>query len=146
MRNKCYLPSSMEELKGLSQEKLEFYWKIFYLTPPRSKKRMLRPLWYSIQCERMGLKLDSKYITRLNKYADNPDKYIQKANKSKYALTPGTEILKVYKNKEYKVLVKDEGFEFNNKFSKTLSAIACEITSKHMGGPDFFGLFVNLRH
>jgi hypothetical protein len=131
----------MEELQGLSQEKLEFYWKIFYITPPRNKKAILRPLWYAIQCERFNLKLEDKFITRLNRYANNPEKYIQKANKNKYNLTPGTEILKVYKDKEYKVIVKEENeFKFNDKIYKTLSSIACEITGKHMSGPDFFGL------
>ncbi|MDR0953631.1 MAG: DUF2924 domain-containing protein [Elusimicrobiota bacterium] len=141
MRNKCYLPSSMEELKGLSQEKLAFYWKIFYLTPPRAKRSMLRPLWYALQCERFNLKLEEKFITRLNRYASNPERYIQKANKNKYSLAHGTEIIKVYKDKEYKIIVKDDNaFMFNDKIYKTLSAIACEISGKHLSGPDFFGL------
>jgi hypothetical protein len=131
----------MEEVQGLSQERLEFYWKIFYLTSPRNKKAMLRPLWYAIQCERFNLKLEAKHITRLNRYANNPEKYIQKANKNKYNLSEGAEIIKIYKEKEYKVLVKKEDmFEYNGKIYRTLSAVACEITGKHMGGPDFFGL------
>lgn len=141
MRNKVYLPASMEELQKLPMGKLEFYWKVFYLTPPRNKKAMLRPLWYSIQCERFGLKLEERYITRLNKYAANPEKYIQKANKNKYNIAVGTEITKVYKEKEYKVLVKGPTeYEYDGKTYKTLSAVACAITGKHVGGPDFFNL------
>lgn len=141
MRNKCYLPSSMDELKELSQEKLEFYWQIFYLVPARSKKAMLRPLWYAIQCERFNLKLEEKHIRRLMKYANNPEKYIEKANKNKYTLTSGTELLKVYKGKEYKVIVKEDNmFEFDGEMYKTLSAVANEISGKHISGPDFFGL------
>jgi len=100
MRNKCYLPASMEEIQNLPQEKLEFYWNIFYPTPTRNKKAMFRPLWYAIQCERFNLKLEDKYITRLNRYANNPEKYIQKANKNKYNLSEGTEIIKIYKEKK----------------------------------------------
>jgi len=141
MRNKCYLPSSMEEVQGLPQKKLEFYWKIFYLTPPRNKKSMLRPLWYAIQCARFNLKLEAKHITRLNRYANNPEKYIQKANKNKYNLSEGTEIIKFYKEKEYRVLVKGpDVFEYNGQIYKTLSAVAKEISGMHVGGPDFFGL------
>ena len=141
MRNKCYLPSSMEEVQGLSQKDLEFYWKIFYTTLPKNKKAMLRPLWYAIQCERFNLKLEDKYITRLNRYANNPEKYIQKANKNKYNLSEGTEIIKLYKEKEYKVLVKGpKVFEYNGQIYKTLSSIAKEISGTHVGGPDFFGL------
>lgn len=140
MRNKCYLPSSLEELKGLSEKEMQFYWRIFYLTEPRNKKAMLRPLWYAIQCERTGNKLDEKYITRLNRYANSPEKYIERANKSKYSIAAGTEITKVYKGKEYKVLVKSaEEYEYEGKVYRTLSAIACEISGTHVSGPDFFG-------
>ncbi len=141
MRNKCYLPSSMEELKELSQEQLEFYWKIFYLIPFRNKKAALRPLWYSIQCERFNIKLEDKHIRRLTRYAKNPEKYIEKANKNKYALTAGTELLKVYKGKEYKAIVLEDGtFKLHDKIYKTLSAVANEISGKHLSGPDFFNL------
>lgn len=141
MRNKCYLPSSLEELKGMSEKEMQFYWRIFYLTEPRNKKAMIRPLWYAIQCERTCNKLDEKYITRLNRYANNPEKYIERANKSKYSIAAGTEITKVYKGREYKVLVKStDEYEYEGKEYRTLSAIACEISGTHVSGPDFFGL------
>lgn len=73
MRNKCYLPKSLEEIKNLSDEKLQFYWDIFYAYPLRGRKGKYRPLWYAIQCELSGSKLADKYITRLNRYAANPE-------------------------------------------------------------------------
>lgn len=49
MRNKCYLPKNFDELKGLPDEKLQFYWDIFYRYQLRGRKGKYRPLWYAIR-------------------------------------------------------------------------------------------------
>lgn len=82
MRRKCYLPKSYDELKGLSPKELRFYWNAFYTSPLRGVKAKLRPLWYAIQCELGRCQLQEKYITRLDRYASNPDKYIEHAHKN----------------------------------------------------------------
>ena len=141
MRNKCYLPKSLEELKGLSDEKLQFYWDIFYRYPLRGRKSKYRPLWYVIQCELYSCKLAEKYITRLDKYASNPEKYIQRANKNKYSLAIGTLLTKKYKGKIYQVTVKGEKeYEWNCNIYPNLTVIAQRITRGHVSGPNFFGL------
>lgn len=141
MRNKCYLPKSLEELKGLSNEKLQFYWDIFYRYPLRGRKGKYRPLWYAIQCELYSCKLAEKYITRLDKYASNPEKYIQRANKNKYSLAIGTILTKKYKSKTYQVTVKgDKEYEWNNNIYPNLTVIAQKISRGHVSGPKFFGL------
>lgn len=141
MRNKCYLPKSLEELKGLSDEKLQFYWEIFYRYPLRGRKGKYRPLWCAIQCELYSCKLAEKYITRLDKYASNPEKYIQRANKNKYSLAIGTILTKTYKEKIYQVTVKgEEEYEWENNIYPNLTVIAQKITRGHISGPKFFGL------
>lgn len=141
MRNKCYLPKSLEELKELSDEKLQFYWDIFYRYLLRGRKSKYRPLWYAIQCELYRCKLAEKYITRLDKYASNPEKYIQRANKHKYSLAVGTLLTKKYKDKIYQVIVRgDKSFEYEGELYPNLSVIACKITRSHVSGPAFFGL------
>ena len=141
MRNKCSLPKSLEELKGLSDEKLQFYWDIFYRYPLRGRKSKYRPLWYAIQCELYNCKLAEKYITRLDKYASNPEKYIQRANKNKYSLAMGTILTKKYKGKIYQVTVKGEKeYEWEHNIYPNLTVIAQKITRGHVSGPAFFGL------
>ncbi len=141
MRNKCYLPKSFEELKALPDEKLQFYWDIFYQYQLWGRKGKYRPLWYAIQCELLGTKLADKYITRLNRYAANPEKYIQRANKKKYSLAIGTVISKTYNGKIYHVTVKGErSYEWEGEVYDNLSAIAGKITRGHISGPKFFGL------
>ena len=141
MRNKCYLPKSFEELKGLSDEKLQFYWDIFYRYPLRGRKGKYRPLWYAIQCELGRCKLAEKYITRLDRYASNPEKYIEHAHKKRYALAVGTMLTKTYKGRTYQVSVKGEkSYEYEGKIYPNLTALAEKIVRSHVSGPKFFGL------
>ena len=146
MKNKCYLPKSLEELKGLSDEKLQFYWEVFYTYPLRGRKSKLRPLWYAIQCELGRCKLAEKYRMRLNKYATNPEKYIQRAVKQKYRLAIGTVLTRHYKGQTYQVTVKGEkSYEWGCKIYSNLTAIANEIIRGRTSGPKFFGLTRNLK-
>ena len=141
MRKKCYLPKSLEELKSLSDEKLQFYWEEFYTYPLRGMKAKLRPLWYAIQCELWRCQLAEKYRMRLNKYATNPEKYIQRAVKQKYSLAIGTILTRHYKGQTYQVTVKGENsYEWDRRIYPTLTGIANEIIRGRTSGPKFFGL------
>ncbi len=141
MRRKCYLPKSYEELKGLSPKELRFYWNAFYTCPLRGVKAKLRPLWYAIQCELGRCKLQEKYITRLDRYASNPDKYIEHAHKKRYALAVGTILTKTYKGRTYQVTVKNEQeYEYEGEIYPNLTAVAERIVRAHVSGPKFFGL------
>lgn len=77
----------------------------------------------------------------MNRYAANPEKYIQRANKKKYSLAIGTVISKTYKGRIYHVTVKGErSYEWDGEVYDNLSAIAGKITRGHISGPKFFGL------
>lgn len=138
MKRKCYLPKSYEELKGLSPKELRFYWNIFYTCPLRGVKAKLRPLWYAIQCELGRCKLPKKYITRHNRYASNPEKYIEHAHKKRYALTAGTILTKTYKGRTYQVTVKNEQeYEYEGEIYPNLTAVAERIVRAMSAGPNF---------
>ena len=53
---------------------------------------------------------------------------------------PGTTIDKKYKDQSHTILVLKEGFEYEQKRYKSLSAIAKKITGSHWNGYGFFGL------
>jgi len=53
---------------------------------------------------------------------------------------PGTVITKKYKGQVIQVKVLEKGFEYNNMYYKSLSALSYEITGAHWNGYDFFGL------
>jgi len=53
---------------------------------------------------------------------------------------PGSVIQKKYKDQDIHVKVLDKGFEYNDKYYKSLSAIAFELTGAHWNGFSFFNL------
>lgn len=52
----------------------------------------------------------------------------------------GAVLEKKYKGREISVKVLEIGFEYNGKYYKSLSAVACAITGQHISGYHFFGL------
>lgn len=52
----------------------------------------------------------------------------------------GLSIPRTYKGIDYEVIVRENGFEFEGEFYKSLSAIARRITGSHWNGYRFFGL------
>lgn len=53
---------------------------------------------------------------------------------------PGTTIEKKYKDQSHTIIVLKDGFEYEQKRYKSLSAIAKKITGSHWNGYGFFGL------
>ncbi len=62
------------------------------------------------------------------------------ASKPNVALTPGTQLVREWNGRIYRVLVKDDGFEMDGQTHRSLSAIAKRITGAGWSGPRFFGL------
>ena len=55
-------------------------------------------------------------------------------------LKPGAKLLREWQCKTHTVIVLEDGFEWEGKRWRSLSAIAREITGAHWSGPRFFGL------
>jgi len=53
---------------------------------------------------------------------------------------PGTVIYKKYKDQDVHVKVLDKGFEYKDKYYRSLSAVAFELTGAHWNGFSFFNL------
>lgn len=61
--------------------------------------------------------------------------------KTKMAILPaGTKLVREFKGEKYKVRVLDNGYEYNGKIYKSLSAIANYITGTRWNGKVFFGV------
>jgi len=140
-RSKIYLPKTFEELSSIPKQKLDLLWiRYFGQETFIQKPTMLRPLWYKIQCENFNTSLHQKIITKLNKYSKDPINCLKKSIKKKYNLTPGVELTKKYKGTIHQVLVLNDGYKYNSKHYKNLSAIGKEITGMKVSGNNFFGL------
>ncbi|MCZ8172425.1 MAG: DUF2924 domain-containing protein, partial [Brevundimonas sp.] len=55
-------------------------------------------------------------------------------------LTPGTRLVRDWRGVGHTVVVLDDGFEYDRKHWKSLTAIAKAITGNQWNGPLFFGL------
>ena len=133
------LPKTFEELKALSQDERARLWARY--SPPPCKRQM-RPLWYYIQCERLSLRVEPKFIKKIKKYKDNPAECVNRVLKHRYNIAPGTTIIRHFRNIEHKVLVNyDNTFLYNGKQYRSLSALASDIcgtktTGTHCVGRD----------
>jgi Protein of unknown function (DUF2924) len=55
-------------------------------------------------------------------------------------IKPGSELVRTWKGKSYRVMVMADGFAHGGKTFASLSEIASEITGTKWNGPRFFGL------
>ena len=65
---------------------------------------------------------------------------VSPAKRDRSTPKPGTTITRGYKNKTIVVTVRDDGFEFDGRLFRSLTAVATEITGAHWSGTHFFGL------
>lgn len=131
------IPQSFDELKCLPFAERGRLWAKYSQHP---FKRQNFALWYHIQCDRLKLRIEPKYMVKIRKYMNNPDACLNKVHKNRYNLAIGTTIAKVFRGIKHNVVVTDEGFAYNDKTYRTLSAVAMDITGIKMSGPDFFGI------
>ena len=78
---------------------------------------------------------------KIDKLVENYDRTqnIEKDNKV-LSITDGTKLVREFKGKRYSVTVIQNGYEYNGKKYKSLSAIANEITGTRWNGKKFFGV------
>ena len=78
---------------------------------------------------------------KIDKLVEQYDKTQKVINGNKVlSITNGTKLIREFKGRKYSVIVMQDGYEFNGKKYKSLSAIANEITGTRWNGKKFFGL------
>lgn len=142
MKKKDKFPKSFSELKAQDKDEFTELWlRCFKTKPVKQNHQLYRALWFKVQCKLHNLHIEQKHITKLNKYSKDPDKYIDKSYKAKYHLKNGMEIVKTYKGRSYRVLVKSQKeYIYNGDVYNSISAAAKAICHKKVSGYDFFGL------
>lgn len=63
--------------------------------------------------------------------------------RGKVNLATGTRLLREWHGERYEVVVKDDGFRYDGKTYRSLSAVARAITGSHISGNHFFGITRN---
>jgi hypothetical protein len=114
--------------------------KYFDNDPPQAgKSYLVRRLAYRIQELAHGV---GSRVTNdlLNTMANATVKKITKPPESGTSLTPGTRLIREWNGMEHFVTVMDQGFEYQGRKFRSLSAVAKAITGTHWSGPAFFGM------
>ena len=165
MRINDKLERKVAAVGGFSRQELTDGWvKTYGCQPPRGVKRALleRSVAWHLQAKRLGgLSREAKTILQLARGAKSAahvssKKLVDHAASSpnngptlrassytfvkKPRLRPGARLLRDWNGRTHAVDVIEDGFVFDGKTYKSLSAVARRITGVRWSGPRFFGL------
>lgn len=134
------------ELPTLPQARLKELWKEYFgVEPPAYRKGFLvRGLAHRIQELTYG-GLSAAHQTRLDALIADAEDAVQGRKKRKTAvagedLLLGTRLIREWKGVEHETTVIENGFEYQGRRYRSLSAVARAITGTRWNGPMFFGL------
>jgi hypothetical protein len=127
--------SSLRSLVGVKRKDLAKQWTaVFGSLPPRgARSELLRgALAWRYQISHEAETEVAQLIRRLLRQAASPA--------PSGVLTPGTRLLREWQGQTHHVTVLAEGFEYEGKTYRSLTAISRHITGTAWSGPLFFGL------
>lgn len=136
----------MALLQSMSLEQLREKWLDLYgEEPPQYKKQFLiKRLAYRIQeLFYGGLSVQAKVHLQQAAKEDpvaTVNRRIPEERKSNEAILPGTRLVRIWNDRRYEVIVLADGYEFEGRTFRSLSAVAREITGTRWNGKVFFGL------
>jgi len=134
------------QIQKLSVEALREKWNVLFGTeaPAYSRPFLVKRLAYRIQELAHG-GLSQQTRERIQKIAednglDEAAALPQDQPKKKGVPVAGTRLVREWNDNRYEVTVQRDGFEFEGKTYRSLTAITKVITGTHWNGPSFFGL------
>ena len=158
MSNRISIDQEVAALGDLSREDLAERWtKAYDHPPPKGARRdfLLRAAAWHLQAGRLGgLSPDTRRMLRTataqvkKQFATKqsgtspaePDASASAGAAPRKQLSPGTRLIRDWNGRSHVVDVLEEGFAFEGRLHKSLTAIARQITGAHWSGPRFFGL------
>lgn len=129
-------------LKSMEAKALKARWReLFDTEPPPYNRRFLESrLAYRVQELAFG-GLKPETVERLAAFAEGVGgKANRRARVGQERPITGTRLLREWQGVEHSVTVRDDGFEYQGRPYKSLSAIARQITGTRWNGWVFFGL------
>ncbi len=145
------IAEEIDELQRLPVAELVVRYEEMFGRPPRSKHRvwLWRKICWELQARRFGglSEVAKRRLEELIAQID-PDLFggartvREKLTRPRKPglLPPGSAITRTWRGKELRVVVLDDGFEFEAVRYRSLSAIATAVTGAHWNGKLFFGL------
>lgn len=144
-RTRTTVLKQLSALKTMSLEELKTKWQELYgdEAPQYKTQFLIKKLAYRIQeLYHGGLSTEAKNYISLRASSDplaTIQTKIPQARKVTEDLLPGTRFVRIWNDKRYEVIVREDGFEFEGKLYRSLSAIARDITGTRWNGKVFFG-------
>ena len=136
------LETEIGRLPALSLLELRNRWKILFgHSAPKSLRRnfLARAVAYQMQVEAYGgLSVATK--RRLREIANAVRNGDADAIPGSNRIKPGTQMIRQWQNTTHTVTALAEGFEWNGRTYKSLSAVANAITGTNWNGFSFFGI------
>jgi len=130
-------------LKDMSTPELKALWRELFDSepPPFNRRHLVSRLAYRIQELAYG-GLKPETVRRLEKLGEDLDGGDRKKSRMRADLMPivGTRLIREWQGVEHVVTVTADGFEWEGRPYKSLSAIARAITGTRWNGWVFFGL------
>lgn len=133
-------------LAGMSYATLKDRWRTLYGTEPPAYKRqhMVRRLTYRIQELALG-GLSDHVKAEIERIAAEDDFGVRgrkagRRRRENNGPVAGTRLIREWRGRRYVVTAIRDGYEYDGRKYRSLSAIAKAITGAHHSGPRFFGL------
>ena len=138
MARRTYL--TLERLAAMSADELKTEWARRHAAPaPNLSPELLRlGIGYKLQQQRLGGV--SRSTRALLRQVAAQGLAGQSSKPLPRKLTQGTRLVRDWHGTGHTVTVLDDGFAYDGKHFRSLSAIAKAITGGHWNGPRFFGL------
>jgi hypothetical protein len=135
------LEQQLAELPGLSPAQLRSKWRECWREPaPDIGPDLLRRgIAWKLQSRVRG-DLPSYIKRELERAADRLRRGEELISTGRPSLKPGTRLVRQWQGRVHRVLVLDEGYEYDARRFSSLTQIATAITGTHWSGPTFFGL------
>lgn len=157
MRSTPDIDAEVAALNDLSRDDLAHRWrKVYGYPPPKGVRRdfLLRAAAWRIQAKRLGgLSSDTRRLLRTAMIYAKKQLLVAESGaviveadirveevKPRKRLSPGMRLVREWNGRSHVVDVLEEGFAFEGRLHKSLTAIAQQITGTHWSGPRFFGL------
>ncbi len=136
------LAARLQALEGMTYDGLRTEWRRLYRAhPPKRVARDLLVLGvaWKIQEQAYG-GLGAATKRRHADLAKTMERDGDVTRNRVARLKPGAKLVREWRGEAHTVIVIEDGFEWNGRHWRSLSAIAREITGVHWSGPRFFGL------
>lgn len=129
------------DLHDKTQDDLKSLWQEYFGTEPPAYRRgfLVRGLAQRIQELTYG-GLDAAHQARLNALVEDKPGKRKNNEASPASLLPGTKLVRDWQGVNHHVTVTGDGFEYQGRRFKSLSAIARAITGTNWNGWSFFGV------